>query len=271
MLWYRRNKKRPTGHNKKNKMKKKINKSQVGLPLEPKSQIQEALDKAHEKPSVIEPTKTTAVVQQEIEFKKLAHEIVMATAAVGEKYLSVCLYIRENKIMPKQVTAWLLDCGFHKSKASEINRVAQAPDEVFSNFKARVIGWRDALQISRGTVETICSDKSVSKLIDVEAVVAEAKKEFIEDEERKSADANQGQLPPGQPTVMEQAAEAEKKAAELTKKMARAAVIVLQCAEKLGLKKPMMWNVGNGFSVKVATAKKTPKVSKESTGDDSDK
>lgn len=101
------------------------------------------------------------VTKQEMEFKRLAQEIVEGTVSLGGRYLALCDFIRANQVSPKDSTKWLLDLGFHKAKASEINRVAQAPDEVYSQLQARTLGWRGVLQLARGNVTEMKQAASV--------------------------------------------------------------------------------------------------------------
>lgn len=137
--------------------------------------------------------------KEEIEFKNLAQEIVDDTLKVGQKWFNLCKYIRGHKIDPKQTTKWLLDLGFHKSKASEVNRVAQSSDEVFSQYEARLIGWRGVLQLSRGNIaelkqaDAVTSDAELAEALnEVEAELELAEKEAsaeteLSDEEKAEA------------------------------------------------------------------------------------
>jgi len=124
-------------------------------------------------------------VKQEIKFKDLSVEVITATMEVGKKYLNLCSYIRAEKIAPKQVTQWLLDLGFAKTRASEVNRVAQAPDEVFSQLQARALSWKGALDLARGGDElkqALLADKEAIE------VVGEVVREAVAAEESESSD-----------------------------------------------------------------------------------
>lgn len=76
-------------------------------------------------------------------------EIIKATGEIAGKYLVLVNYIRSHKVGPKLVTDTLLKLGFKKTRVSEINRVAQASDEVFSKYQARAIGFDKALEMAR--------------------------------------------------------------------------------------------------------------------------
>jgi len=75
--------------------------------------------------------------------------VIKAIGAVGSRYLDLCLQIRKYAIAPVVVTRVLLDMGFTKSRASEINTVAQAPDDVFAPYQARMIGFIKVLGLAR--------------------------------------------------------------------------------------------------------------------------
>jgi len=47
------------------------------------------------------------------------------------------------------VTEILKGLGFHKVRISEINKVANAPDDVFTHYQARAIGFNKALEFAR--------------------------------------------------------------------------------------------------------------------------
>jgi len=150
--------------------------------------VSKSLDVAAHQQGIVQQTK------EEIDFKALAGEIIAATLETGGKYLALCEFIREKQLAPKIVTKWLLDMGFCKSKASEINKVAQSPDAVFQKFKARLIGWRGVLEISRGTVKELAATyggegpkSEVSA--EVKATIAELDKELEANEPAEAPDS----------------------------------------------------------------------------------
>jgi hypothetical protein len=75
--------------------------------------------------------------------------IILKTAEVGKLYLELCLYIRSNKVAPKLISFELARQGFKRSRISEIVRVSQASDRVFSDWQAKRIGFGSALHMSR--------------------------------------------------------------------------------------------------------------------------
>jgi len=81
--------------------------------------------------------------------KKLGSEIIEAHGAVAGKYLQICLYIREHKVAPKLVSFELTRLGFKRSRISEVNRVSQASDKLFSDFQARLIGFEKCIDLAR--------------------------------------------------------------------------------------------------------------------------
>lgn len=132
------------------------------------------------------PAHRTAVVdvvtKQELEVKRLAAEIIEGTVKVGEKYLSLCQFIRLNKVEKSNATKWLLDMGFSKPRASEVCRISYAADSVWSDFAAKSIGWRGALQLTRGNIEEM---RKVNPAIVPAELAKEAEAELVQDEESK--------------------------------------------------------------------------------------
>jgi hypothetical protein len=133
------------------------------------------------------PANTQVITKQEIAFKEIAFEIIKSTVELGEKYLTLCLMIRSNNIAPKQVSTWLKDVGFHKVRISEINRIAHGPDDVFEKFKARSIGFRGALQLSRGNLEEMKKITEVANDPSLAALAAECEIEAAEEEKEVSS------------------------------------------------------------------------------------
>jgi hypothetical protein len=88
-------------------------------------------------------------VAHEAMVDKLGREIIVATGEVAGKYLSLCLYIREHKLGPKEVSVPLIKLGFKRSRISEINRVAGASDKLFSEYQAKLIGFDKVLNFAR--------------------------------------------------------------------------------------------------------------------------
>lgn len=193
--------------------------------------------------------------KNEIEFKRIAQEIVEDTLKVGEKYLRLCLFIRQHQITPKDSTKWLLDLGFHKAKASEINRVAQTSNELFEKYQARLIGWRDALQLSRGGIEEMKRAKVATEEPGIIEALKEAEAELVRDEEREQAAAASGT----------EKTDEEKKAAkraERVKAWHRGAVTVLQKSEFIEADN-FEWNIGNGYKLILKKTKKDKKLAEE--------
>src|ERR1700753_1549572 len=60
---------------------------------------------------------------------RIADKIIVATAQVATTYMEFCVYIRNNNVPPKLVSFILSERGFAKSRISEVNRVANVPDD----------------------------------------------------------------------------------------------------------------------------------------------
>jgi len=80
---------------------------------------------------------------------KLGEDIVRATGDLAGKYLTLCLYIREHKLGPKEVSVPLAKLGFKRSRISEINKVAGASDALFENYQGKLLGFNKVLNMAR--------------------------------------------------------------------------------------------------------------------------
>lgn len=90
------------------------------------------------------------IIEQAAVIRKFGMEIVQGVIVVGHKYCELCYYIRANKVPPTLVAFELGRLGFKRQRISEINRVAQAPDEVFAAFQAHYIGFYKCLDLVVG-------------------------------------------------------------------------------------------------------------------------
>lgn len=117
--------------------------------------------------------------QADVEAKQKAqvvaycHDIIAGTAKVGQYFLALCKYIREQQLMPKQVSAWLGEQGFHKARISEINKVANAADDVWSEYAASTIGFRKTLELTRGNVVDVVAEVSGTERSEVASAMQE--------------------------------------------------------------------------------------------------
>lgn len=97
----------------------------------------------------------SAVVETVEDQKKIAglversQSIIRATGLVAEKYYDLITFIRRNQVSPKMVSEQMGKLGFKRSRISEVNRVAQAKDAVYSTYEAKAIGFDKALQLAR--------------------------------------------------------------------------------------------------------------------------
>jgi len=114
--------------------------------------------------------------------RKVADEIIKATVKTGRLYFDLCMYIRKNQISPKLVSFELSELGFNRVRISEINRVAQAADDVWNEFEAQTIGFRKTLEMTRGNVIQMLAEENSLTETDVKAQLAEqnANEEVLE-------------------------------------------------------------------------------------------
>jgi hypothetical protein len=95
---------------------------------------------------------TQDVHEREIYAQGIA--IGRATIATGLLWLNLCKYIRQHNVSPKVVSGQLVPLGFVKTRVSEVNRVANAPDPVWNEYEGRAIGFRATLELVRNGVPT---------------------------------------------------------------------------------------------------------------------
>lgn len=84
-----------------------------------------------------------AIVQAAIDFKQ-------AYGQAGERYYTLLHTLRTAKLQKKEATAVLLGLGFNKGRASELNKLASAKDEVWAKYSAKGISFRAALALENG-------------------------------------------------------------------------------------------------------------------------
>lgn len=141
-----------------------------------------------------EVTKTIEVPRDaEIQVKKdvkdqraveiLGDAIIKKAGELAGLYLKLCLYIRQEKVAPKLVSYVLARQGFKRSRISEINRVANAPDKVFKEYEAKLIGFDKALEFSRIEDGKPVATKAAGLLVAGGAVTQKEADAVIKDEQ----------------------------------------------------------------------------------------
>jgi hypothetical protein len=88
--------------------------------------------------------------EQATQIRLIGKQIIDGAIIVGHKYLQLCLYIRANRISPKLMAFELARLGFKSQRIAEINRVAQAPETLFTAFEAHYIGFHKCLALVVG-------------------------------------------------------------------------------------------------------------------------
>jgi len=173
---------------------------------------------------------------------KLADEVIHALASAGEKYLGLCTYIRENEVTKKLVSFELGAKGFTRQTISKINTVANLPEEQWSDYAARRIGFNKVLALGSGTVQEAISNESGESVVDVQAEVKRL--EETDGEETEADGSDNGDLK-----------------TDWNKKLVNAASMVLRAAAALQLRGKSIPG-GNGYKlviVKVAKANEKSK------------
>jgi len=170
--------------------------------------------------------------------------IIDQTVKTGTLYLDLCLYIRKNMVSPKLVSREMEAMGFNRQVISRVNKVANAADDVFSQFQARTIGFNNVLALARGgaVVGSLASEMGTD-VVDVSSQIEEMEGE----EERK--ENSEPSLPGVTPTPEEVIAKAQGR-------FDKAAAVVLSVAAQLEFKKQRKVVGGNGYVLLVIKDKK---------------
>jgi len=173
--------------------------------------------------------------RDEKEIREIGEAIIRKTGEVAGLYLSLCLNIRANKIGPAIVTRILKELGFHKVRISEINKVANAPDDVFSHYQARAIGFNKALEFARVEADGVKETPAALMLKNsgVSPMSADEVGEAIAGDDGK----------PGE----------EKKPASKSEKIARCVKVIFTNATK-----PKVWKSGTGWQLVLSKCKVEP-------------
>jgi len=168
--------------------------------------------------------------QAEREVRETAEAIIKKTGEVAGLYLSLCLNIRQNKVAPTVVGRILKDLGFHRVRISEINKVANAPDDVFTNYQARAIGFNKALEFARVENESVVETPVARMLKDapISPMSADEVNEAISEDDGKP--------------------EKEKKKTSNAKQLDRVAAMFFKLCRK-GNKKTGVWKSGDGLKI----------------------
>lgn len=172
-------------------------------------------------------------------------KIIDKTVEAGRLYLDLCLYIRKNMVAPKIVSREMQAMGFNRQVVSRVNKVANASDELFSEFQARTIGFNKVLELSRGGV--VAGSLAAEMGEDVTDVKAQ-----IEEMESEESDKSDKELI--EPTL-------EEKQSRYLKSFETAAAKVLSMAAALEWKKQKKVVGGNGYVLLVVKDKKWKPVS----------
>jgi len=88
----------------------------------------------------------------------LGRDVLTAVIGVGEKYLTLCKFIRDNQIAAKKARYELGEVGFHRSVISKINRVAYAGDAEWKAFEGRLIGFNKVLDLTRAPARKLLAE-----------------------------------------------------------------------------------------------------------------
>jgi len=181
--------------------------------------------------------KTGMEVTQAKKLQKLAADVVKSLASAGEKYLSLCRYIRENEVPQKLVSFELAAMGFTRQTIHKINKVSNAPAAEWNMYEARTIGFNRVLQLTSGNVQEAIAREAGVDVVDVHAEI-----ERIDGPAESS-----GNGPAAAP-------DADTLKADWEKKLLSSATVILRAAAGLQLRGKTI-NGNNGYAL---TIKRVP-------------
>jgi len=174
-------------------------------------------------------------------------EIVRGMLKVGDTYWKLCGYIRTNKVDADVVRKALEPLGFIKQRITEINRVANAPEELWSEYEARALSFRRTLELSRGTVQLL-----LDKTVDVDEHESVARTMVGVEAEEAEAEVSEAESSAG--VIKEPESATVRK-----EKMEAVATRLAALAEKYSVKQ-RVFKIENGYVVTVSRAPgKAPK------------
>jgi len=98
--------------------------------------------------------KFPGIVTESELLKSAAAETDAALHRMGQKYYAFCSQLRAAKMNRRESTLLMKALGFHKQRITEILRVSEVDDAIWSKYADGAIGFKSALQLGRGTTES---------------------------------------------------------------------------------------------------------------------
>lgn len=92
--------------------------------------------------------------RQAKEVAAICERIATATIQTGFLYYELCCKIRLEQIEPAIVREQMTKQGFRKQRITEVLRVANVPEAMWSGFQAKTIGFRKVLNAVRDAERT---------------------------------------------------------------------------------------------------------------------
>lgn len=96
---------------------------------------------------VVRPRATSA---QENFLRDQAKRVVSAHGEAGTAYWQIVTYVREQGVPPAEVRRILIGAGWHKSRVAELLSVANTSDQIYTLYRNRFVGFKLALEKTRG-------------------------------------------------------------------------------------------------------------------------
>lgn len=201
--------------------------------------------------------------QHSDKIREFGQRIMVAMMFEGDLYLQLCRYIRQYKVGPKIVRRELQALGFDKTRISKLIAVAHSPDDIWSEWMARAIGFNKALQLTRESAKLLvekCGDALAQVGVDSAAVYEMGRGMDIGREEGQEGQGKgqEGQGKGGREEGVSEAESAIRRLGEAVDKVLR----VAREALVLGVLRSKTYAIADGFSVSIVVKRKQKKGSK---------
>jgi len=116
-----------------------------------------------------------ALLEKHPAIQKAAGEFLDVYARAGEKYFALASALRSAKLEKKDATAVLLAAGLSKSRTSEVVKVSTVPEAIWQKYSAQAIGFKAAIEASKGEDSDAEGSESTAESSDVGTKKAKTK------------------------------------------------------------------------------------------------
>jgi len=120
---------------------------------------------------------------------ELCKKIIIGTVEISGLYFGLVELCRKNRKEEAELRTAMIATGLSKPRVSEITRVADLPDDVYSEYAARNIGFKKALEFARVHDDRVIELFTAKALLEAggPSVVNEAIADVPEEKQNKSS------------------------------------------------------------------------------------